>query len=231
MKAMQNMGNIALSVTWSIAIEEQFYILFPFIVYFIKDQWLPYALIILIVLASFFRLQFNDWIPRYVLLASRMDALSLGVLVAYFNLRMNLAVFIQKYISVVLGLLLLDVIFCGLGYFLFGDLGVIKHFLFAFFFAGVLAIVLTQRQYYLVGLLRNSVLMWIGTISYSLYLSHYLILGLAHHFLDSSTQVGSSEINLVLVTSVALATSLGLSWLIFRYLEAPMVRFGKRFEY
>ena len=118
-----------------------------------------------------------------------------------------------------------------MGYFLFGDLGVIKHFLFAFFFAGVLAIVLTQRQYYLVGLLRNSVLMWIGTISYSLYLSHYLILGLAHHFLDSSFQVGSSEINLVLVTSVALATSLGLSWLIFRYLEAPMVRFGKRFEY
>lgn len=116
------------------------------------------------------------------------------------------------------------------GYFFWGDLGPAKHTLFAFLFAGVLIVSLTQKSNGLVGILRLKLLTWIGSISYSLYLVHYLILGLVHHFLGRPG-LGIHDGFDVTITLLALITSIGISWLIFRFVETPLVKIGKKLKY
>ena len=56
MANMHSLGNDAMSVTWSIGIEEQFYIIFPLIVYFVKGNWLLIVLAFTIILAPLIRI-------------------------------------------------------------------------------------------------------------------------------------------------------------------------------
>jgi hypothetical protein len=73
--------------TWTLCVEEQFYLLLPLILYFVPRGRLPGALLLLIASASLWRLTLfvcgaNDMALR-VLLPSRWDLLFLGVLAAY----------------------------------------------------------------------------------------------------------------------------------------------------
>ena len=72
--------------------------------------------------------------------------------------------------------------------------------------------------------------MWIGTISYSLYLFHFLILGLAYHICGKNGIGIHSRVD-ILITICAFAGALGISYLVYKALEQPMVKWGKRSKY
>jgi peptidoglycan/LPS O-acetylase OafA/YrhL len=231
MAAMNSMGNNAFSITWSIGIEEQFYIIFPFIVYFIKDKWLPALLSLVIVAACLFRMQFTEWIPAYVLLPSRMDSIAFGFVVAYYYQKEYFKTTFLKHSKYFLGIFLLDVLVCAFLYWRYSDLGAIKHSLFALVFAIGLCFALVGKDSIYVRLLQNKLLVWIGTISYSLYLFHYFILGLFHHFANNRDGLVIANVRDVILTIAALIVSLLFSWAIFKFLETPFVNWGKRFKY
>jgi peptidoglycan/LPS O-acetylase OafA/YrhL len=231
MAAMNTMGNSANSITWSIGVEEQFYIIFPFIVYFVKDKWLPMLLFLVIVAACIFRMQFKTWVPTYVLLPSRMDSIAFGFLVAYYYQNKNFKSVFQKYSKFFIGIIMLDVLVCAFLYWRFSDLGAIKHSLFALSFAIGLGFALSDKDSLYGRLLQNKLLTWFGTISYSLYLFHYVILGLFHHFANNKDGLVIANGRDVILTIAALITSLILSWTIFKFLETPFVNWGKRFKY
>jgi len=79
------------------------------------------------------------------------------------------------------------------------------------------------------------VLAWLGTVSYSVYLLHPLVL----HVLDRlMPHHGGArvprEVGLPLrvgIVAVMLGTLLTLSWLAYRYVEKPAQRFGRRFTH
>lgn len=231
MAYLENLGNTALSVTWSIGIEEQFYLIFPFVIYFGGNKVLPYLLVAIIVTASFFRLQFTHWIPAYVLLPCRMDALAMGVLVAYVNFHKDLKVLVSKYFWFVIAPMIFDLLICGFLYYLYSDLGVIKHSLFAFFFTGCLVLALSSKVVWYSRFLRFKLLMWVGTISYSLYLFHYFLLGVAHHIIGNKQGIGIYHWSDILITLIALVVTVVVSWLVYKKIEMPMVEIGKKYKY
>ncbi len=84
-----NLGPAWLGATWSLAVEEQFYLTLPFIIRYVKPRRLPYILGTVILLAPVFRTLLRLFITHgevatFVLMPSRADALMLGVLAAFF---------------------------------------------------------------------------------------------------------------------------------------------------
>lgn len=231
MASLNNMGNSAMSVTWSIAIEEQFYIVVPMLIFFINNKHIPYFLIALMVSACLIRYNFTHWVPSYVLLVSRMDALSLGVLIAWLNTEFELSRFVNRYMKIIIGILVTDVVLCLFLFVKYQDLGGVKHSLFAIFFGIALLFALTFKKGLYGKLLRNKALVWIGTVSYSLYLFHYLILGVFHHLAGNKGGIGISSFYDIALTAAALATSLLFAAFTYKRLETPLVNYGKRFRY
>lgn len=230
MAHFHSLGNDALSVTWSIGIEEQFYLIFPLIIFFIKDRWLPWVLMIMVVSASLVRAQFGHWIPRYVLLPSRLDGLAMGFLIAYFHNKGILIANKQKLVKWLSVIMIVDIFACAFSYWKYDDLGVVKHALFSIIFSVwvIFALILPGSWYG--AALRNKLLVWIGTISYSLYLFHYLILGLAH-CINGQNNIGITGPRDIVVSVLAFLFSLLLSWLVYKKLEQPVVKLGKRYSY
>ncbi len=231
MADLANLGNSALSVTWSIAIEEQFYILFPLIVFFVNTRLLPVILAVVIILASIVRLQFDHWIPAYVLLPSRMDALAFGIFIAHLKNETDLKSLADKYYYWLLFLFATLMVALGGLYLYYGDLGPVKHSLFAVIFSILLIIALTKKSTWFAAFLRWPVLMWIGTISYSLYLLHYFILGVVHHMFGNTQGIGMYTPRDIGVSLVALGMSFLIAWVTYHKIEMPMVALGKRMKY
>jgi peptidoglycan/LPS O-acetylase OafA/YrhL len=71
-----------MAVTWSLAIEEQFYLLFPFAVAFVSSRHLPNMLAALIVIPPALRIgvfwQGGHYMPAYVLMPCRADCLAIA---------------------------------------------------------------------------------------------------------------------------------------------------------
>lgn len=230
MADLQNMGNDAMSVTWSIGIEEQFYILFPLFILLIKEKWLPYFLIVLIGLAIYCRSLYPHWIPAYVLLPCRMDAISFGILLAWLYKNFDIKLLVQKHLSKMLMSVGLVIIICAYLFYFYRDLGIVRNSLFAYVFFILILIALGKPQSLYSRLLSNNLLGWIGMISYSLYLFHYLILGVfrnlgSHFYKDGGTAFHVS------VSTAALIFSFFFAWMVYQFLEKPFVTLGKKFKY
>ena len=94
-----------LAVTWSLAVEEQFYLALPFVVRFVPVAILPWALVALIVSAPIFRGVLlgvtQNGIPGYVLLPGRWDSLFIGVLGALAIRRDSGRIWLRENISLI----------------------------------------------------------------------------------------------------------------------------------
>ncbi|WP_341224449.1 acyltransferase [uncultured Arcticibacterium sp.] len=72
---------------WSLAVEEQFYLFFPFLILFLPLKNIQKSLLVLIVLSvllrAYFYLSGASWIRPYVLMPTCLDAFGLGGLLGY----------------------------------------------------------------------------------------------------------------------------------------------------
>jgi peptidoglycan/LPS O-acetylase OafA/YrhL len=85
MAAEQTYGARWLAVTWSLAVEEQFYLIFPLVVYFARGSTvlrLCLALLIICPIARIATWALGDGLGCYVLTPMRADVIAMGVIVA-----------------------------------------------------------------------------------------------------------------------------------------------------
>jgi peptidoglycan/LPS O-acetylase OafA/YrhL len=231
---------LPLSVLWSLAIEEQFYLAAPWIVRALRPAVLPWLAGGLVLVALGLRVTCQGlWPGNYfavhVLMPMRMDALALGALVAWAvrhdsnsGTWVHLARWWPQWltlgIALLAGLALLRPVEGG------RLLAAGGYTLLALVFALVVAVVAGVRPAGLNRLLAWRPLAQLGRHSYFLYLWHGLLgVGLVHWW-GGEHFVLNSPSGLLIVLSAGGATWLAaaLSW---RFFEAPFIRWGQRHAY
>jgi peptidoglycan/LPS O-acetylase OafA/YrhL len=210
----------AFTILWSLAVEEQFYFFWPFVVFLLNEQmlaWVAAAILVMVPILRWFctPLFVLQW-QIYMLTPFRMDLLALGALLAV--LWRNHRPQFTRYgaygglVSVAaIGLLLLAERRFGLtthGNTPLGNVLIYECSLFAS--AGLIVWALSGRH---VGILNWGPLRYLGRISYTVYLVHLLALELAARFIQQPFPAACA----------ALATSLLYAALSWRYFEQPIL--------
>jgi peptidoglycan/LPS O-acetylase OafA/YrhL len=226
-------------VTWSLAVEEQFYLMMPPIIRFCSVRTLVWILSATIVTAPLFRvvvyrITHNPFSASFPM-PGRADALAWGVLVAAAwrapEFRQYLAEH-RRLLQVITGVLLLGIGMlspwlarpAGLVTLTVGISGL------ALLFSCLLMLVLSQPEGWPAQFVKWSFLRSLGTISYCVYILHDTFNQLAHRrMLHDTPQI--YNIQGVGVTLLALAATLAVASLSWRFLEKPLIGRGHKYAY
>jgi len=195
--------------TWSLAIEMQFYLFFPLVLLCLPRSWRLPALSLLTAILfiwSGFNVSDVEHAHAYFSLLARMPEFLLGGVIALGLRHREMPV----QLSAVLGLLgaaLLTISFALI------DKSQFPGYWSALPCIGA-ALVIAARRGPVNRLLSTPVMVWVGGISYSLYLWHWPVLAFMRYY------VGQYELNEGLLF-VALVVSFFLAWLSCRFVEQP----------
>jgi peptidoglycan/LPS O-acetylase OafA/YrhL len=232
MGTRESFGCNWLGITWSVAIEEQFYLLVPALVFLLPRGSLLATLLCMVLAAPVLRTVFPGW-NAFVNLPWRADSLLWGACLAVLirwtpfveALRRN-----KHVLHILLGAFLVGaVIMSGRG----GQptaFGAFSHTWLAALY-GTLVLIAHQDGTSLLGRgLALSPFVWLGRLSYGIYMFHEVGMGLLHGLLrDQAPRLVTSTDGLV--TALALVLGLGLSALSYRFVEQPILRRARRVAY
>ena len=228
-------GTFPLGVTWSLAVEEQFYLTLPLAIRFLGRRALVRFILFAIVCAPLLRTFFfhrspSDLFTWYTLMPSRADSLLLGVLgaVALREPRWRAWLLGKRRLTGAIAILLLGAAYLGWrAPSQYSPLMVTVGFSWlALTYLAILLYALLYRDSLLSHCLRRSWLRGLGAIAYGAYLFHEFFLAMIFGrtpWVRSWHDVGLSVIALVLTISFC-----RLSWV---YFEKPLVRIGHRTSY
>ncbi|PTB22595.1 acyltransferase [Trinickia symbiotica] len=181
-------GNPGFGVLWSLAIEEQFYLVWPVIVWFVSERKLAVVAGAGIVIAPVLRAAatpfFDSFWPIYFLTPFRMDLLCAGALLAILLRRRP---DLPERLSIVAWATLVGTL--AVLAWLHQNFATIRDANEPFWNAALYTLTLLmstavvmlalRKQGVVARVLSNPVLVYIGTISYTIYLAHVSFIGLA----------------------------------------------------
>ncbi|MEO8209422.1 MAG: acyltransferase [bacterium] len=221
-----------LGVTWSLAIEEQFYLFLPLLIFILNRQILTIVVILLIIAATVLRYFALDNFQMHLLFQYRMDSLFTGVLLAIMLKNLYVENFLksQKKLIYTLFLILLIV------YFLFTfEVILIPHyltfFLFNTLFAIFIIIPLLFKDSRISKFLRNKILRQIGVISYGIYLFHMIIIYFIYWVLGKNRLEINNNLLISVIAVVAFGFTLLLSFVSFYFFENKIIKYGHKYKY
>lgn len=236
---MNDWGPAASSVTWSVAIEEQFYLLFPLVVFFTPPKYLKLVLIWIGITSALGRagcyalFSYNAFLP-YVATCLRLDGLCVGGLVAvalrdpaFWAKLKALRPFIRK--SNLFLLALVPVFLIGLHSNPRSTMYYWGHSYLTLLYSISLTTILLSDGGIVAKTLRSRPLRELGTISYSLYLFHPMIIGLA--FLSSGKKEQLTSAWDTMLLGGSLLFTIGLCLASYSWIEWRLLAYGHRLKY
>lgn len=227
-----HLGGEWLGVTWSLAVEEQFYLLLPFIVAVVRPGWLRPAVVGLILFGIIFRLLalrvgLGTPAALIVLLPSRIDGFAAGMLIAT-QRGPWIAPAAGRWIAALGVIACVWLIYLGRSASSVYLAGV--YTLIAVGYACVIWHVVSSARGRVAGLFAWKPLTWLGGVSYFVYLFHQPVNHLAHFTLRSEAPNLANAAGLA-VTVCAFAIVLIGGELSRRWFEGPLIAWGKRWQY
>ncbi|WP_316833073.1 acyltransferase [Pedobacter aquatilis] len=226
--------NKLLSHFWSLAIEEQFYIFWPFIIKRFSKNKIISFIIVFIIFAVLLRIYFftHDNIGYYVNTFSRFDALCIGSLLAILiRDKKEILERFALYIMFISGLFIVfHAIFSGphFSHLLMASFG---FTLVSLFWASILIFAISGRVY-LTKFFSYKFLTFFGKYSYGMYVYHaiiYILLSIPlTNFLN---KFGNNTLIVDLITSLILVLlSVIVSFFSFNLFEKHFIKYKKYFQ-
>ncbi len=220
--------------TWSLCVEEHFYILWPLVVYGLSRVWSRrvalYGIVPLALVSAWFFIEYTDdrhvWNWVYKTTTCRAASLALGALWAYHELwiRRNsraalllaAGLFIFGFAILVGRLKLID-----------DDWRIMAQLIFFACLSGAVVmtvITTTGSRAILARVLRGKFLCWVGKISYGVYLYHMLV----YYAFGLNAETSASRARLL--TPLAVACTFAVAWASFAFFERPILKLQDRFR-
>tara|TARA_B110001450_G_C17641678_1_gene489544 strand:- start:30 stop:1109 length:1080 start_codon:yes stop_codon:yes gene_type:complete len=220
---------------WSLAVEEQFYLLWPILIFIIPAKHIGKFVVSVIVVSLIFKiLYYNYYGPSIGLNAfpiSCADSLGFGSLIAFWSLyNPSIIERINKVKYVVLISFIPFVFFIIFPRIYPSIVSIGNNFLFAFF-AFFIVVKASQQKFTSITkfLLENRVALHIGKISYGIYLYHFFMPDFYNQmtvFLPKIFYAGSTiKLPFLFASSLIFAQ---LSWML---IERPILKLKGRFNY
>jgi peptidoglycan/LPS O-acetylase OafA/YrhL len=230
-----------LAALWSLAVEEQFYLVVPSVVRFLSRRGLVASLVLTVLGAPLVRiLVFKYIVPThgaatYMLTPCRADALALGVLLAIVWRSERCIVCVRGHLGGLYGIL--GLLAVGVGYLIIAGKSEYSYAMAVWgfscvdlFFAGLVLLALIAPRGVWAGICTWPFLIGLGGISYCVYIVHSAINELCHSVISRPAD-GITTFSSLGATVVAA----GITWLVakisWRYFESPIVRLGHQHKY
>jgi peptidoglycan/LPS O-acetylase OafA/YrhL len=225
MSSLGHFGPNALTVTWSLAVEEQFYLVVPFIVYYLNERQLISVTVFFIVFSSIYRLNADNWYESYTHFLSRLDSPLLGLLLAIFrSSRTNYFGYFNKWVlrSIVL-LALLGV---------YSIDKCVNHLIISFFFFILLDVVIDLNDSsFIHKIITGKFILLIGKYSFFIYLFHQLVNGMLFAIFQGKSNPNLDFFGSYLIEIGAFLLTFLLAHFSFIFLESKFIARAHRFKY
>lgn len=223
---------------WSLAVEEQFYLVWPPIVFLIRKPkalfWVMMALLLVAIGSRYYiwSQQIADLNYTTLYTFTRIDGICVGALVAL--LRKIDSGFLKRNLSyIVLSVAALNFAF----YFLNQPYGVLPYLAiagyttFAFLFGVLVNEIVTSDKGLFNSVLTIKPLMYIGKISYGFYVFHWPVYAIISDLLGNKIIEGMGDGFLAQLTIALIATTIAfvISVLSFHFFESKFLRLKKYF--
>jgi peptidoglycan/LPS O-acetylase OafA/YrhL len=228
--------------TWSLAVEEQFYLVAPSIVRWLSSRALVGFLVSVFLLTPFLRVFVHNHFPQtvsldpaYILMPCRADCLAMGMLLAILWRKPQSHRWLQNnplIIYLLGGIFLIGVVLLE-AYSPSHHSMVMQSVGFswiAIFFGLILILALASPRGPIASLARISWLHELGRVSYCLYIIHQAV-NLFCHALLQPTPGGTAGWKVLAVPTVAFGLSYGIARLSWTFLEQPLLHRGHIYKY
>jgi peptidoglycan/LPS O-acetylase OafA/YrhL len=231
MVIQQTYGANSLAGTWSVAVEEQFYLLFPLIVRYARPAALPRLLLSLLVLCPIARIisySLGDQFGYYVLMPLRADILAAGALVAWLQTSGSITAQIEKaYRSVFwVAVFLFPAFVVLIGRNIDFHMAYWGHTYLVALFGSTVFMVARYQGSEQLTFLRTPAAEFFARISYALYLIHMDVHGAIFGAFGSPRTIATPQG--VALTALAFLVSIGICAASYRYFEKPLIKRGHR---
>ena len=221
-----------LAPLWSLAVEEQFYLFWPVLVFFLGVKRLPRVLVACIVLTPLLRAACTPWLSHqafdtyhwviYKGAPFRCDCLATGALMTFLWRAHAEKIRRYGYLGLVPAALTPPVMFLLghrlIGFSTYGTSVVANVLIYEISLCAVTGILLWALGGRFTSLLTVSPMRWLARLSYSFYLVHEGMLELFARYLHSAAAIAV----------VAAAVSILYAELSWRFLERPILHGGNR---
>ena len=225
-----NSGPLWLAPSWSVSVEEQFYLLTPFLILLIGKKRALYFILLGIVIAPFIRfflLNNVGFYAMYMFFPARMDTLFWGVLLAYFLRNESIRAKLRNF-SLLIYMIIL-IILLSL-YFKISISLVDKFTSLSLLYTCIMWVILEGESKKVKTFVSLRIFTYVGSISYAVYMFHQVINGLLHGFIFHSKPI-ISDLDTILVTCLSVLITVGISHFSLKYFENPIRKHGLKYKY